>query len=165
MERVAIPFARNLQILGIEMKIRLVDVSQYINQLRAFDYDMIVGVFPQSLSPGNEQSFFWGSSAADAKGSYNYAGIKNPVIDSLIQKIINAKDYQDLLTATRALDRVLLWNYYVIPHFHTKTFRIAFWNFLEHPQITPIYDVGFETWWVNENKLLKIQEKYPSFRR
>lgn len=165
MERVAIPFAKNLQILGIEMKIRLVDISQYINQLRTFDYDMIVGVFPQSLSPGNEQSFFWGSSAADAEGSYNYAGIKNPVIDSLIQKVINAKDYQDLLTATRALDRVLLWNYYVIPHYHTKTFRIAFWNFLEHPKITPIYDVGFETWWVNENKLLKIQENYPSFRR
>ena len=165
MQRVAVPFAKNLQSLGIEMKIRLVDVSQYINRLRTFDYDMIVAVFPQSLSPGNEQRFFWGSSAAKAEGSYNYAGIENPVVDSLIEKVINAKNYQELLITTRALDRVLLWNYYVIPHFHTKTFRVAFWNFLEHPKITPIYNVGFETWWVNEEKLLKLQEKYPSFRR
>ena len=165
MQRVAVPFAKNLQSLGIEMKIRLVDVSQYINRLRTFDYDMIVAVFPQSLSPGNEQRFFWGSSAAKAEGSYNYAGIENPVVDSLIEKVINAKNYQELLITTRVLDRVLLWNYYVIPHFHTKTFRVAFWNFLEHPKITPIYNVGFETWWVNEEKLLKLQEKYPSFRR
>ncbi|WP_290456880.1 extracellular solute-binding protein, partial [Helicobacter rodentium] len=140
MERVAIPFQKNLQTLGITMKIRIVDISQYINQLRQFDYDMIVSVFPQSLSPGNEQAFFWGSNAADAQGSYNYIGIKDEVVDALIHKIIQAKDYQELLVSTRALDRVLLWGYYVIPHFHTKVFRVAFWDFLEHPSITPIYN-------------------------
>ncbi|WP_297809679.1 extracellular solute-binding protein [uncultured Helicobacter sp.] len=165
MERVAIPFQKNLQTLGITMKIRIVDISQYINQLRQFDYDMIVSVFPQSLSPGNEQAFFWGSNAADAEGSYNYIGIKNEVIDALITKVIQAKDYQELLVSTRALDRVLLWGYYMIPHFHTKTFRVAFWDFLEHPEITPIYNVGFETWWANPSKLEKLQSKYPNFRR
>ncbi|WP_298495439.1 extracellular solute-binding protein [Helicobacter sp. UBA3407] len=165
MERVAIPFQKNLQTLGITMKIRIVDVSQYINQLRQFDYDMIVSVFPQSLSPGNEQAFFWGSKAADSAGSYNYIGIQNEVVDALIAKIIQAKDYQELLNSTRALDRVLLWEHYVIPHFHTKTFRVAFWDFLEHPAITPIYNVGFETWWVNPSKLEKLQMKYPSLRR
>lgn len=165
MERVAIPFQKNLQTLGITMKIRVVDMSQYINQLRQFDYDMIVSVFPQSLSPGNEQAFFWGSSAADSAGSYNYIGIKNEVIDALIAKIIQAKDYQELLVSTRALDRVLLWGYYVIPHFHIKTFRVAFWDFLERPAIAPIYNIGFETWWANPSKLEKLQAKYPNFRR
>ncbi|AWI34867.1 extracellular solute-binding protein [Helicobacter apodemus] len=165
MERVAIPFAKNLQKIGIDMKIRIVDISQYLNRLREFDFDMIVAVFPQSLSPGNEQSFFWGSKAANEKGSYNYAGIENVVVDALIQKIINVKNYQELLLYVRALDRVLLWNYYTIPHFHTKNFRVAYWEFLEHPSITPLYDVGFETWWVDEEKLQKLQREYPSFRR
>ncbi len=165
MERVAIPFQKNLQTLGITMKIRVVDMSQYINQLRQFDYDMIVSVFPQSLSPGNEQAFFWGSSAADSAGSYNYIGIKDEVVDALITKIIQAKNYQELLVSTRALDRVLLWGYYVIPHFHIKTFRVAFWDFLEHPAISPIYNIGFETWWANPSKLEKLQAKYPNFRR
>ncbi|WDL69395.1 ABC transporter substrate-binding protein [Helicobacter winghamensis] len=165
MERVAIPFQKNLQILGITLHIRLVDVAQYVNRLRSFDYDMIVSVFPQSLSPGNEQAFFWGSEAADTQGSYNYIGVKNPVVDALIAKVIQASNYEELLSSVRALDRVLLWEYYVIPHFHTKTFRVAFWKFLQHPKITPLYDVGFETWWVDFEKLQDIQKKYPNFRR
>lgn len=165
MERVAIPFQKNLQILGITLHIRLVDVAQYVNRLRSFDYDMIVGMFPQSLSPGNEQAFFWGSEAAHTQGSYNYIGVKNPVVDALIAKVIQASNYEELLSSVRALDRVLLWEYYVIPHFHTKTFRVAFWKFLQHPKITPLYDVGFETWWVDFEKLQDIQNKYPNFRR
>ena len=165
MERVAIPFQQNLKILGITMQIRTVDIAQYINRLRSFDYDMIVSVFPQSLSPGNEQAFFWGSEAADTQGSYNYIGVKNAVVDALIAKIIQAQSYAELLVSTRALDRVLLWEYYVIPHFHTKTFRVAFWDFLEHPSITPSYEVGFETWWVNPNRLQEMIKQYPSFKR
>lgn len=165
MERVAIPFQRNLKILGITMQIRTVDIAQYINRLRSFDYDMIVSVFPQSLSPGNEQAFFWGSDSADTQGSYNYIGVKNAAVDALIAKIIQAESYTELLASTRALDRVLLWEHYVIPHFHTKTFRVAFWDFLEHPRITPAYEVGFETWWVNQNRLEKIIKQYPSFKR
>ena len=165
MERVAIPFQKNLQILGITMQIRLVDIAQYVNRLRKFDYEMIASVFPQSLSPGNEQAFFWGSEAADIQGSYNYIGIKNAVVDALITKVIQASSYEELLNSVRALDRVLLWEYYVIPHFHTKAFRVVFWNFLEHPKITPLYEIGFETWWVNPKKLQEIQKKYPNFRR
>lgn len=165
MERVAIPFQKNLQTLGISMKIRLVDIAQYVNRLRTFDYDMIVAVFPQSLSPGNEQAFFWGSKAADTQGSYNYIGVKNSIIDAMIEKIIQAKDYSTLLNSTRALDRVLLWEYYVIPHFYTKKFRVAFWDFLEHPKITPNYEIGFETWWVNPQKIEQLENKYPSLRR
>lgn len=165
MERVAVPYAKNLQRLGIDMKIRVVDLSQYLNRLNNFEYDMIVAVFPQSLSPGNEQSFFWGSKSADEKGSRNYAGIKNEVVDALIDKIIKVKDYQELVTYTRALDRVLLWEYYVIPHFHNKTFRMAYWDFLEHPAIMPIYDIGFDTWWFNEEKYQELIKKYPSLRK
>ncbi|CAM2800516.1 extracellular solute-binding protein [Helicobacter burdigaliensis] len=165
MERVAVPYAKNLQRLGVEMKIRVVDLSQYLTRLNNFEYDMIVAVFPQSLSPGNEQSFFWGSKSADEKGSRNYAGIKNEVVDSLIEKIIKAKSYQELVTYTRALDRVLLWGYYVIPHFHNKAFRMAYWDFLEHPAIMPIYDIGFDTWWFNESKYQELIKKYPSLRK
>ncbi len=165
MERVAIPFQKNLQILGITMEIRVVDIAQYTNRLRKFDYDMIVSVFPQSLSPGNEQAFFWGSAAAKSEGSYNYAGIENPVVDALISKVIQAGNYEELLLATRALDRVLLWEHYVIPHFHTKTFRVAFWDFLKHPKITPLYDIGFETWWFDEGRFIELQNKNPNLSR
>ncbi|MBX7490376.1 extracellular solute-binding protein [Helicobacter turcicus] len=165
MERVVIPFQKNLQTLGIVMQLHRVDVAQYVKRLRSFDYDMIVGVFPQSLSPGNEQAFFWGSEVAEIKGSHNYVGVRNSVVDALISKIIQAKNHKELVISVRALDRVLLWEHYVIPHFHTKTFRVAFWNFLEHPKITPIYEVGFETWWVDSKKLEEIQKKYPNFRR
>ncbi len=152
MERVAIPFKKNLATLGIDMKIRTLDTTQYINRLRNFDYDMIVGVIPQSLSPGNEQNYFFSSSSADEQGSRNYAGIKNRVVDALIEKIIKAQNREDLVDYTRALDRVLLWNYYVIPHFYNRNFRIAYWNRFEHPLITPLYGIGFWSWWVDEQK-------------
>lgn len=165
MERVAIPFQKNLQILGITMRIRVVDLAQYVNRLRRFDYDMIVSVFPQSLSPGNEQASFWGSEAARIQGSYNYAGIENAVVDALITRVIQAENHEDLLFSVRALDRVLLWEHYVIPHFHTKIFRVAFWDFLKHPEATPPYSLGFETWWVDAEKLQALQKRFPHFRR
>lgn len=147
-ERILLPFKRNLSDLGIELVIRRVDVSQYINRLRSRDFDMIVGGFGQSNSPGNEQREYWHSSSADNPGSRNYIGLKDPAIDQLVEGLINADSRQDLISHTRALDRVLLWGYYVIPNWHIKTWRVAYWNRFEHPKVTPLYDIGLHTWWV-----------------
>lgn len=150
-ERILLPFKRNLADLGIEMVIRRVDVSQYINRLRSRDYDMIVGGFGQSNSPGNEQREYWHSSSADNPGSRNYIGLKDPAIDQLVEGLINADSRQSLIDHTRALDRTLLWGYYVIPNWHIKTWRVAYWNRFEHPKVTPLYDIGVHTWWVRKD--------------
>ncbi len=147
-ERVLLPFKRNLADIGINLEIRRVDVSQYITRRRSRDYDMIVGSFPQSSSPGNEQREYWTSSAADKPGSYNLIGLKDPAIDTLVSGLINADSRQSLINHTRALDRALLWGYYVIPNWHIKTWRLAYWDHLGHPQRTPLYDIGTMTWWV-----------------
>lgn len=150
-ERVLLPFKRNLADLGIEVVIRRVDVSQYINRLRSRDFDMIVGGFGQSNSPGNEQREYWHSSSADNPGSRNYIGLKDPAIDQLVEGLINADSRQSLIDHTRALDRTLLWGYYVIPNWHIKTWRVAYWNRFEHPKVTPLYDIGVHTWWVRKD--------------
>lgn len=147
-ERVLLPFKRNLADLGIELNIRRVDVSQYINRLRSRDFDMIVGGFPQSSSPGNEQREYWTSAAADNPGSRNFIGLRDPAIDQLVEQLINADSRQSLINHTRALDRVLLWGYYVIPNWHIKTWRVAYWNHIGHPKVSPRYDVGIDTWWI-----------------
>jgi microcin C transport system substrate-binding protein len=147
-ERVLLPFKRNLADIGIDLEIRRVDVSQYITRRRSRDYDMIVGSFPQSSSPGNEQREYWDSSAADKPGSYNVIGLKDPAVDTLVNGLINADSRQSLIDHTRALDRALLWGYYVIPNWHIKTWRVAYWDHLGHPGKTPLYDIGTVTWWV-----------------
>ena len=149
-ERVLLPFKRNLADLGIELVIRRVDVSQYINRLRSRDFDLIVGGFGQSNSPGNEQREYWHSSSADNPGSRNFIGLKDPAVDKLVEGLINADSRQSLITHTRALDRVLLWGHYVVPNWHIKTWRVAYWNRFEHPEISPKYDIGLHTWWARE---------------
>lgn len=109
---------------------------------------MIVGGFGQSNSPGNEQREYWHSSSADNPGSRNFIGLKDPAIDTLVEGLINADSRQSLIAHTRALDRVLLWGYYVIPNWHIRTWRVAYWNRFEHPKVTPLYDIGLNTWWV-----------------
>lgn len=146
-ERVLLPYKRNLADLGIELEIRRVDVSQYINRLRSRDYDMIVSGFGQSNSPGNEQREYWHSASADNPGSRNFIGLKDPAIDSLVEQLIAADSRQELVTRTRALDRVLLWGHYVVPNWHIKTWRVAYWNHLAHPETTPRQDIGLMTWW------------------
>ena len=146
-ERVLLPYKRNLADLGIELVIRRVDVSQYINRLRSRDFDMIVGGFGQSNSPGNEQREYWHSSSADNPGSRNFIGLKDPAVDSLVEGLINADSRQSLVAHTRALDRALLAGHYVIPNWHIKTWRVAYWDRLQHPEVTPLYDVGLMTWW------------------
>lgn len=147
-ERVLLPFKRNLSDLGIDLVLRRVDVSQYVNRLRSRDFDMIVSGFPQSSSPGNEQREYWDSSSADKPGSRNFIGLKDPAIDTLVDGMINADSRQSLITHARALDRVLLWGYYVIPNWHIKTWRVAYWDHIDHPKVTPLYDVATSTWWV-----------------
>lgn len=149
-ERVTLPFVRNLERLGIRVSVRTVDATQYIERMKHFDYDMSVVVLGQSLSPGNEQESYWSCAAAKEEGSRNYAGICDPVVDELIKKLIAAPDRESLIARTRALDRVLLWGHYVIPHWHTKVWRVAYWNHLAHPDTPPKYGLPpvEDTWWV-----------------
>ena len=147
-ERILLPFKRNLADLGIELVIRRVDVSQYVNRVRSRDFDMMVGSFPQSSSPGNEQREFWQSGSADNPGSRNYIGLKDPAIDELVEQLINADSRNSLVAHAKALDRVLQFGYYVIPNWHIKTYRVAYWNHLGHPKVPPRYDVGINTWWI-----------------
>lgn len=161
-ERIVLPFIDNLEKLGIKATLRTVDSSQYQKRIESFDFDMVVYTFSQSLSPGNEQRNFWGSDAADTNGSRNVIGIKNEVVDSLIEKLINAKDRQDLITITRALDRVLLWNYYVIPQWHISAYRVLYWDMFDQPKEKPKYSLGFDTWWINQNKFDLINSQRSS---
>ncbi|HRD50770.1 MAG TPA: extracellular solute-binding protein [Candidatus Contendobacter sp.] len=151
-ERIALPFARNLERLGIEMTVRSVDSAQYENRERTFDFDMIVNVWGQSLSPGNEQREFWSSAAATDPGSRNLSGLKNPAIDRLVDQVIAAPDRASLVTRVRALDRALQWNYLVIPHWHLPYVRIAFWDKFGYPPVTPMQGVQLEAWWIDPAK-------------
>ena len=146
-ERVVAPFIQNLEKLGMQVSIRIVDVSQYINRLRSTDFDMIVGSFGQSSSPGNEQREFWGSEAADQPGSRNLIGIKDPAIDQLVELLIQAPNREQLVLRARALDRVLQWNHFVVPQFHIDSHRVAYWDKFEFPEIRPTYTIGLDTWW------------------
>ena len=123
----------NLQRLGIQASLRMVDSAQYTRRLDGFDYDIIVGNFAQSNSPGNEQRDFWGSEAAGREGSQNLIGIKDKAIDKLVDHVIFAKDRAELVAATNALDRVLLWNDFVVPQWYSPKARIAYWNRFGQP--------------------------------
>lgn len=147
MDRWINPLRRQLDRLGIETSLRQVDVSLYLTRRREFDFDMTVSGFGQSLSPGNEQREFWGSDSAAREGSRNLAGIANPAIDRLIDHIILAEDREALITAVKALDRVLLHSYLMIPMHHIAAHRIAHWHYIERPALPPKYSLGMMTWW------------------
>ena len=150
MERVALPFKKNLEQMGIELNIRTVDISQYIQRIRDFDYDMIVTGYGQSASPGNEQAGFWGSEAAATRGSRNYMGINDPVVDAMIGHVVNANNREELTTAIKALDRVLLWGNYLIPQWYYPYDRIAYASKLVRPESEPLYNTDIFTWWIDE---------------
>ena len=153
-ERFILFYKPSLERLGISVTVRTVDDPQYENRLRSWDYDIIIASWPESLSPGNEQRDFWSSQAADTPGSRNYIGIKNPAIDALIERVIFAKDRAELVAATRALDRVLLWNHYVVPQFTTDKSRTARWDRFGRPDPLPKYAAAaFPTvWWWDAEK-------------
>jgi len=157
-ERVALPYAQQLQRLGIEMRTRTVDTAQYQARTDAFDFDMTVDVFGQSLSPGNEQRDYWTCDKARQEGSRNSIGVCDPVIDELVELVIAAPDREALITRTRALDRVLLWGHYVVPHWHKRTFWVAFWDKFDRPATPPRYGLGFDTWWVDAVKEARLAE-------
>jgi len=151
LERAAFFFANNLRRLGITLRLRTVDSAQYINRINRFDFDMMVGLIGQSTSPGNEQMDFFGSLSADEMGSRNYAGIKNPAIDWLIEHLIQAQTREEVIATTRALDRLLLWNYYSIPNWGPMQTNVAYWNKFGMPANQPVYSgVDLYSWWVYE---------------
>ncbi len=163
-ERIALPFVKNLERLGVKARVRTVDSAQYLRRLETFDFDMLTFSWGQSQSPGNEQLGYWGSAAAKQNGSRNLIGVSDPVIDKLIGGLIAAPDRKSLVTRTRALDRVLQWGFYVIPHWHLSYDRLVFWNKFERPVVTPTSGAQFDTWWINEDAARSTIEGLKSLR-
>ncbi len=164
-ERIVQPLIRNFERIGIQSKIRIVDVNQYLNRLRGFDFDMIVGSFPQSANPGNEQREFWTSDFADQPQSRNLIGLENPVIDELVEKLIRADSREELDTAAQALDRVLRWGFYVIPQFHLAATRIALWDKYGYPDPHPKYNIDLDAWWVNPERADAVNQRQHGSRK
>jgi microcin C transport system substrate-binding protein len=154
-------FTNALKRLGIDARPVLVDDTQYTERVRRFDFDMVIDTIGQSISPGNEQRNFFSSKSADTPGSDNLAGIKNPAVDALIEKVIFAPDRDGLIAATRALDRVLLWNHYVIPQWYYGKQRLAYWDRFGRPDKLPLYGAsGFpEVWWYDADKAAKLGDR------
>jgi peptide/nickel transport system substrate-binding protein len=146
-ERLALAYSRTLARIGIGMTIRSVDSAQYERRVQSFDFDMIQNAFPSSLSPGNEQSFRWSSAAADADGSFNFAGVKDPAIDAMLGHLLAARSREEFVDAVRALDRLLISGNYVVPLFHLPKQWVARWSRIKHPDATPITGYQFSTWW------------------
>jgi len=160
-ERVMLFFKPSLERLGIAVSVRTIDPTQYENRLRSWDFDIVVANWGESLSPGNEQREYWGSQSADTAGSRNIIGIKNPAIDKLIERMIYTKDREDLVAATRALDRVLLWNNYVVPQWNYPKVRTARWDRFGRPSELPKYGLsGFPAlWWFDPDKAARIGKR------
>ncbi|RKG42217.1 MULTISPECIES: extracellular solute-binding protein [Acinetobacter] len=156
LQRTLMPFVRNMKRLGIQVNIRQVDVPQYIERMRSKDFDMTTTVMPQSLSPGNEQAQFWGSASADQPGNYNYAGIKNPVIDAMVEQVIRAPDRSALVTRTRVLDRLLRAGYYQIPTYGKGENWLAYWNMYQQPTVKPKLSTGIDYWWSDAVQAQKV---------
>jgi len=153
-ERVVHPFRQNLKRIGIKTSIRLVDVSQFVNRLNNFDFDLVSLRKGQSISPGNEQLGFWGCDSAMEVGTSNWSGICSPVLDELVQQLITSDSREKLVNTTKAIDRVLLNEFMVIPQWYLPAYRIAYWNKYSRPPIAPVYDLGISTWWSTEAEKL-----------
>jgi len=147
-------WADNLKLLGVTATMHSLDLPRYIKETQDYDFDVIVGIAGTiSDAPGREQRNFFGSQAADTKGSLNYSGIKNPVVDALLDKLANAQTKEDLLTAVHALDRVLTWNFYSVPHYASGSMKIAYWNRFGQPKIRQSFGIGYnDTWWIDPQK-------------
>ena len=158
-ERIVLPFKKNLARLGITATVRTVDSAQYRRRLDDFDFDVVIGSWGQSLSPGNEQRNYWGSAFADRPGSRNLMGIEDPVVDALIEGVINAPDRKNLVNHVRALDRVLQWGHWVIPQWHIPYDRLVYWDRFGRPEVTPTQGVQFDTWWIDARKVEALETK------
>jgi len=151
-EALLLSFARDVERLGIEVKLRVVDSAQYQARLTNYDYDMMQNYWPSSLSPGNEQLFRWSAAAAKTPGTYNFAGVENPAADAMIQAMLAAKTEEEFVSAVRALDRVLLSGGYVIPLFYIPKQWVAYWMRLKQPETTPLFGYNVESWWSTEGR-------------
>ena len=157
LERVALPYVQNLEKLGIEARVRTVDPAQYQHLTDDFDFDMVMAIYPQGDVPGNELRDFWSCAAAKAQGSMNVAGICDPAVDALIEKIITAQDRPSLTAATRALDRVLLWRWYLVPNWENRIFHIAYWDRFGRPNKPVREGINFDSWWVDPAKAAAVE--------
>lgn len=156
-ERYISPYIKQLKLIGIDVDYRLVDDAQYQNRMRTFDFDLTADIWAETLSPGNEQREYWGSKAAGSPGSRNTAGIRDRGVDTLIDKVVYAENRDELITATHALDRVLLANDFVIPMFYAPSFFYAYWDRFGHPERLPEYSFGFPSvWWYDATKADRI---------
>ena len=163
-ERIVLPVRRNLKRLGIDMRIRLVDFSQYVNRVRGFDFDVVVLGWGQSLSPGNEQRGYWTTAAAKRRGSNNWSGLENRAIDDLVEQLIAAPDRKSLVLRTRALDRLLLSQHFVIPNWHIPYNRIVFWNKFGYPDKPTISGADIMTWWFDPAKAARLRGRIASLK-
>ena len=157
--RIILPFIRNLNRLGIAARPRFVDPSQYINRIRSFDFDIILSGWGESESPGNEQRDFWSSGAADSPASRNLVGIKDTVIDELIELLIVAPTRESLVARTRALDRVLLWQHFVIPGWHLQKQRILYWDKFSRPEQPAKFGTSTRLWWYDPVKAARLEQR------
>ena len=146
-ERIALSYARNLKRLGIEARVRLVESAQFQGLINSYDFDMVFGFWGVTLSPGNEQQNYWSSRTADQPGGRNWTGVADPAVDAMITALGAARTREELTAAARALDRILMWNYYVLPLYHNFGQRIAYWRKLSRPETVPVYGVRLETFW------------------
>ena len=151
-EKIVLAFIRNLERLGVEAKVRTVDSAQFQFRRNTYDFDMIFYRWGVSLSPGNEQAFYWGAEAADQEGTRNYPGIKVPVVDELIARMTQAREREAFAETIHAMDRVLMWGHYVIPLYHQNGDRYAYWSKFGRPEFTPVYGGVLETWWEEPGK-------------
>ena len=142
----------------MEVEPRLVDTTQYVNRLRSYDFDMTTSVFAQSMSPGNEQFYFWHSSSRDVPGTRNYMGIADPAVDALVELVVAAPSREQLVLRTRALDRALLWGHYLIPHWYYGAYRVAYWDKFSRPDVQAPYEMGLYTWWVDPEKEARLEQ-------
>lgn len=151
-ERITLPFAKNLERLGITAKVRTVDPAQYQRRIDSFDFDVVMQVWPQTLSPGNEQRNYWSSTFADQPGSYNVLGLKDPAVDALVEQVIAAPDRAGLVARVRALDRVLQWGFYAVPNWYIGYDRYVYWDKFGQPAVVPAQGAQIDAWWYDPAK-------------
>jgi microcin C transport system substrate-binding protein len=156
-ERIALPFKKNLERLGVEASVRTVDSAQYRQRMDTFDFDVTTVRIGETNSPGNEQREFWSSESAKREGGRNLIGIQNPAVDELIELVIAAKSREELVTRVRALDRVLLWDFYMIPHFYISADRLLYWDRFGRPEIVPTEGLAIDTWWYDKAKAARLE--------
>ncbi|WP_427027835.1 extracellular solute-binding protein [Halomonas sp. H2] len=160
LERVVQPMLRNMARLGVQTSLRIVDINQYLNRQRNYDYDIVISHFPQSNNPGNEQRDFWTSAAAEAPQSRNRMALAHPAVDALVEELIRADGREQLETTAKALDRVLRWGFYVIPHYHSGETRIAVWDKFGYPEPFPEYAMDMDAWWVDTDREAELQRRH-----